>query len=134
MIYNSESVEQTYNIAKILADELIGGEKIVLNGQLGAGKTTFTKGLAKALGIEKIVTSPTFTLHKSYQGRLKLNHFDMYRIENAIDIEELGFDEIMAENASISVIEWNKIDNLANVINVNFIYSGENSRIIEILR
>lgn len=134
MIYQSDSVEQTYKIAAEVAGELLGGERIVLNGQLGAGKTTFTKGLALALGITKTVTSPSFTLLKSYQGRLKLHHFDMYRLEDISEVLELGFDEVLSDNTAVAVIEWNKFPNLQNVITVNITNSGENSRIIEILR
>lgn len=134
MIYQSDSVEQTYKIAAEVAGELLGGERIVLNGQLGAGKTTFTKGLALALGITKTVTSPSFTLLKSYQGRLKLHHFDMYRLEDISEVMELGFDEVLSDNTAVAVIEWNKFPNLQNVITVNITNSGENSRIIEILR
>ncbi len=134
MIYLSNSVEQTYQIAKTLAQELKGGERIVLNGQLGAGKTTFTKGLALALGISKTITSPSFTLLKSYQGRLKLHHFDLYRLEDISEVEELGFDEVLSDTLAVVVVEWNKFPNLTNVITINITNNGENSRVIEILR
>lgn len=133
MIYLTNSVEQTFDIAKLVASSLIGGETIVLNGQLGAGKTTFTKGLAKALGVQRTVTSPTFNILKTYQGRLTLNHFDLYRVDNVDEISELGFDEILTDNSAVSVIEWNKFKKLNNVITINFTYNGENNRIIEIL-
>ena len=68
--YISKSVEETYALAKSIADKLKGGEVILLNGDLGAGKTTFTKGLAKALEVDDVVTSPTFTFMKEYLGRL----------------------------------------------------------------
>jgi len=116
-----------------LADTLIGGEIILLNGQLGAGKTTFTKGLAQALGIEKTVKSPTFTIMKSYQGRLKLNHFDMYRLQNEADAQELGFDEVMGDNLAVCVIEWNKLDSFSGkIISVDIKYVSENGREIVI--
>lgn len=133
MIYLTNSVEQTFDIAKLVATSLLGGETIVLNGQLGAGKTTFTKGLAKALGVSRVVTSPTFTILKIYQGRLTLNHFDLYRVENIDEIAELGFDEVLEDTSAVNVIEWNKFENLTNVININITYNGENNRIIEIL-
>ncbi len=133
MKYFSDSVKQTYAIAKTLADTLIGGEIILLNGQLGAGKTTFTKGLAQALGIEKTVKSPTFTIMKSYQGRLKLNHFDMYRLQNEADAQELGFDEVMGDNLAVCVIEWNKLDSFSGkIISVDIKYVSENGREIVI--
>ena len=105
----SRSVENTYDLAKRIADTLEGGEVILLNGDLGAGKTTFTKGLAKALGIESEVTSPTFTIMNVYEeGRIKLNHLDMYRIEHEDDLYELGVEDAMSED-TVTVIEWNKL-------------------------
>ena len=105
----SKSVEDTYDLAKRLADTLEGGEIILLNGDLGAGKTTFSKGLAKALGIEGDVTSPTFTIMNVYEdGRLKLNHLDMYRIEHEDELYELGVEDAMTDDA-VTVIEWNKL-------------------------
>lgn len=77
MEYFSKSVQDTYEIASDFASLLKGGEVILLNGDLGAGKTTFTKGLAKALGIEDVVTSPTFTFMKEYHGKFDLYHFDI---------------------------------------------------------
>lgn len=133
MKYFSDSVEQTYEIAKNLADTLSGGEIILLNGELGAGKTTFTKGLAKALGIEKTVKSPTFTILKSYQGRLTLNHFDMYRLKEQSDAQELGFEEVIGNINSVTVIEWNKFASFdGKVITVDIKFVSENGREIEI--
>ncbi len=135
MKYFSDSVEKTFAIAKELADTLIGGEVILLNGQLGAGKTTFTKGLAKALGIEKTVKSPTFTIMKSYQGKFTLVHFDMYRLEDQSDTYELGFEDVFNDNNSVFVIEWNKFTSFNNkVITVDINYVSENVREIEITR
>ena len=105
----SKSVEDTHDLAKRLADTLEGGEIILLNGDLGAGKTTFSKGLAKALGIDGDVTSPTFTIMNVYEdGRLKLNHLDMYRIEHEDELYELGVEDAMTDDA-VTVIEWNKL-------------------------
>ncbi len=93
----------TKDIGEKLATVLFAGAVVTLSGELGAGKTTFTQGLAKGLGITKNVTSPTFTLMKNYVGRLPLNHIDAYRLEN-ID-QDLGFDEFM-EADGVTVIEW----------------------------
>lgn len=110
--YECASVEETYALAQKIASSLEGGEIILLDGDLGAGKTTFTKGLAKALGISAEVTSPTFTILNVYEdGRLQLNHLDMYRVENADDLAELGVEETIAEGG-VTVIEWNKLNNL----------------------
>ena len=107
MEYLSHSVQETYDLAKGIADKCVGGEVIVLNGELGAGKTTFTKSLAKALGIDEPVTSPTFTLMNQYQGKnLKLYHFDMYRIEDIDEILETGLTEYFGNTDAVCVIEW----------------------------
>lgn len=102
-IINIESPEETEKLAMRLAALLHAGDILTLEGDLGAGKTTFTKGLAKGLGIERNVNSPTFTILKQYEGRLNLNHFDVYRLENSD--EDIGFDELFAEEA-VSVVEW----------------------------
>lgn len=103
-------VADTEALAARIAEGLRGGEVIVLAGELGAGKTAFTKGLAKALGVSEPVVSPTFTMVKEYRGRsLKLFHFDLYRIEDAEELYELGPDEYFADDA-VTVIEWNKLD------------------------
>ena len=86
-----------------LAVYLFPNAIITLEGDLGAGKTTFTKGIGKGLGIKKVINSPTFTIVKVYQGRLPLYHFDAYRLEG--HDEELGFEE-MFENEGVCVIEW----------------------------
>ena len=103
-------VADTEALAARIAEGLRGGEVIVLAGELGAGKTAFTKGLAKALGVSEPVVSPTFTMVKEYRGRsLKLFHFDLYRIEDTEELYELGLDEYFADDA-VTVIEWNKLD------------------------
>ena len=134
MKYCSESVCDTYVLAGKIADKCIGGEVILLNGDLGAGKTTFTKGLAEALGITAVIKSPTFTLMKKYtQGRLPLYHFDLYRVESEEEVYELGFDDYLENNDGICVIEWNKFSGLnKNVININIAYNGETGRTFEI--
>ena len=98
-----KSPEETERLAMRLAELLQPRDIVTLEGDLGAGKTTFTKGLAKGLGIERTVNSPTFTILKQYEGTLQLNHFDVYRLENSD--EDIGFDELFAEEA-VSVIEW----------------------------
>jgi tRNA threonylcarbamoyladenosine biosynthesis protein TsaE len=96
---------QTMNFAKKLADCLEPGDVLVLNGDLGAGKTTFTKGLAEGLWIDALIKSPTFTIIREYQGgRLPLYHMDVYRLENGGG-EELGLDEYF-DGPGVSVVEW----------------------------
>lgn len=105
MTYTIEvnSPEETQAFAAKLAGLLKAGDLLTLEGGLGAGKTTFTKGLAKGLGIKRMVNSPTFTILKQYSGNLDLNHFDVYRLENSD--EDIGFDELFA-NEAVSVVEW----------------------------
>lgn len=124
----THSENETCALASQFAAKLKGGEVILLNGRLGAGKTAFTKGLAKALGIEKSVTSPTFTIMKEYYGRLKLCHFDMYRIGDESETEELGLSDYLYEDGTVCVIEWNKFSDLREVIEINIEYIDENTR------
>ena len=105
--YLSHSVEETKQIAKDLATTLKGGETLLLEGDLGAGKTHFAKGLAEGLGIDELVTSPTFTLHNIYEGgRLTLNHFDFYREDNPEDVEMLGLTDYFSTPDGVAAIEW----------------------------
>ncbi len=132
-VFEVGSVEETYALAEKLAKTLVGGEVILLDGDLGAGKTTFTKGLAKALGVEEEVTSPTFTILNVYEsGRLKLNHLDMYRVEHEDDLVELGVEEAISDDG-VTVIEWNKFESLnGKIIKIKIAVDGENGRIFEI--
>ena len=130
--HTSRSVEDTAKLSTRIADTLEGGEVIVLDGDLGAGKTTFTKGLAEALGIKDQVTSPTFTIMNVYEdGKFKLNHLDMYRIENEDELHELGVEDAMTED-TITVIEWNKLSlEGTKVIKIN-ITTDKNKRIFTV--
>ncbi len=135
MRYVSHSEEDTFAVAEGIAATLRGGEAIILVGELGAGKTTFTKGLARALGVERTVVSPTFTIVKEYRGKdLMLYHIDMYRLEDDSELCELGIDELFSSD-SVVVIEWNRLGENElpeRVITVNFTVSGENERILEV--
>ena len=95
--------EETKDIGAKLAGLLVAGSLITLSGELGAGKTTFTQGIARGLNISRNVTSPTFTILKSYKGDLPLYHIDAYRLEN-ID-QDLGFEDYIYSDG-ICVIEW----------------------------
>ena len=131
----THSPEETAALAAEIAEKLNGGETLVLRGGLGAGKTTFTKGLAKALGISRNVVSPTFTLVREYEeGRLKLYHFDLYRIEDEGELEELGLDEYFRDD-SVVVIEWNRISRLpGKVTEIVFTVNPDDSRTIEVIK
>ena len=124
-----KNIEETYALARQIASTLKGGEVIFLSGDLGAGKTTFTKGLAKALGIDDEVTSPTFTILNVYEdGRLKLNHLDMYRVESADELAELGIEDCFDDD-SVTVIEWNKFEHIdGEIIDINITPTGQNER------
>lgn len=96
---------ETQNLAKDLASLLSAGDIISLTGDLGAGKTCFTQGLAKGLGIKEHITSPTFNLIKEYQGRLPLYHFDIFRLERLEDMFDLGYEDYFY-GCGVTVIEW----------------------------
>ena len=103
----SDSEEKTFDTGKKIGSILKGGEIIALNGDLGAGKTVFTKGLAAGLGISDDILSPTFTIVHEYSGRLKLNHFDVYRISDPDELYEIGFEEYLGNG--VCIIEWASI-------------------------
>lgn len=97
------TLEETQALAMQLAALVEPQSTITLEGDLGAGKTTFTQSFAKGLGITRTVNSPTFTIMKQYEGRLPLNHLDVYRLEDSD--EDLGWDEIFYGDA-VTVVEW----------------------------
>lgn len=101
--WKTANAEETGHFAARLAELLQPGDVIALEGDLGAGKTTFTQGLAKGLDIQKTVNSPTFTIIKEYKGKLPLYHMDVYRVADSM--EDLGFDEYF-EGDGVSVVEW----------------------------
>ena len=127
--YDCDGEEETFALAKRVADTLKGGETVLLEGDLGAGKTTFTKGLAKALGVTEEVTSPTFTILNIYNsGRLPLYHADMYRVTDEDETYELGLFEDAPDNA-VFVVEWNKSGDLTErVIDVKITAKGDTER------
>ncbi len=101
----SHSSAQTQRLGARLGELLQGGELILLDGQLGTGKTTFTQGLAQGLGITEIVNSPTFTLLKEYASQPPLYHFDLYRLDNPEEIVDLGFEDYFY-GSGVCVVEW----------------------------
>lgn len=124
----STKLEDTQLFSKRLASFLQPGDVITLEGDLGAGKTAFTKGLAVGLGIQRNVNSPTFTIIKEYQGNMPLYHMDVYRLEDSY--EDLGFEEYFNGNG-VTVIEWaHLIEDQLPIERLNiFIYhQGNDSR------
>lgn len=99
----TKSELETMTLGEQIAERLEQGDVITLEGELGTGKTTFVKGIAKGLSIERTVTSPTFTIIKEYEGRLPLYHMDAYRLEDAG--EDIGFDEYIY-GSGVTIIEW----------------------------
>lgn len=100
------SAEETQSFASRLAKELKPGDVLCLRGGLGAGKTAFTQGLARGLGVSEYVTSPTFTIVNVYEsGSMPLYHFDVYRIADSDEMYEIGYDEYIY-GEGVSVIEW----------------------------
>ncbi|WP_024833153.1 tRNA (adenosine(37)-N6)-threonylcarbamoyltransferase complex ATPase subunit type 1 TsaE [Ruminiclostridium josui] len=101
----THSFEETVEAGLKLGNILKPGDVIWLSGDLGTGKTALTNGIAKALGIDDYITSPTFNLVNEYEGRLPLYHFDVYRIADPDEMFDIGFDEYL-NNGGVTVIEW----------------------------
>lgn len=101
----THSFEETVGVGIKLGNILKSGDVIWLSGDLGTGKTALTNGIAKALGIDAYITSPTFNLVNEYEGRLPLYHFDVYRISDPDEMFDIGFDEYI-NDGGVTVIEW----------------------------
>lgn len=109
--YISNSLEETEKIAEDFAKTLKSGDIVLLSGDLGAGKTQFTKGVAKGLGINDTIPSPTFTIMNSYENRLF--HFDLYRLHSFEELINIGAEEFLYSNG-ISILEWPECVGLEN--------------------
>lgn len=103
--FKTFSQEETIEIGKALGRILNTGDIVCINGDLGTGKTVFTNGIAKSLGIKEHITSPTFTIVNEYSGRVPFYHFDVYRIADSEEMFEIGFEEYLY-GEGIVVIEW----------------------------
>ncbi len=114
---DSKSSAQTQQLGMRLGELLQGGELLLLDGQLGMGKTTFTQGVAQGLGIRATITSPTFTILKEYAGQIRvggqgstkgpaLYHFDLYRLDDPEEIFQLGFEDYFYDTSGVCVVEW----------------------------
>ena len=130
----SKSEDDTRNLAVELAESSRPGDVFALTGDLGSGKTLFTKAFASALGIEEEITSPTFNLLEEYENDIPFYHFDLYRIENESELDMLYFEDYW-ESEGISVIEWaeramNRLPD--KCIKINFTYIDESQRRIKI--
>ena len=108
MQYVSNSEEETEALGVRLADELKAGAVIAFTGDLGAGKTAFTRGLARGLGVESRVTSPTFTIVNEYEGgRLPMFHFDMYRLGSSDELFDIGWEDYL-NRGGVCAVEWSE--------------------------
>ena len=107
MTVTTRSAEETIKLGEKIARRLKPGSMVALSGDLGAGKTTLVKGIAKGLGVKnyRYVNSPSFVLVKEYKGKIPLFHFDIYRLNNLKDIEDIGYEDYLARDGVV-VIEW----------------------------
>ena len=106
MIYESNSREDTFNLGRQLGEKARAGQVYCLDGDLGVGKTVFTQGFARGLGIEEPVASPTFTIVQQYdEGRLPLWHFDVYRIGDISEMDEIGWEDCFY-GEGVCLVEW----------------------------
>ncbi len=106
MVFESNSEKDTFDMGRQIGEKAVPGDVYTLVGDLGVGKTVFTKGLAKGLGIEEPVSSPTFTIVQIYEeGRMPLYHFDVYRIGDVEEMDEIGYEDCIY-GEGVSLIEW----------------------------
>ena len=135
MLIQTHSAEETRTLGEKLSGRLQAGDVVVLEGELGAGKSELARGIARGLGVKETVTSPSFTILNVYEsGRIPLYHFDWYRLESAEELYELGMDEYLGGDG-IAVVEW--AERCPEVVpegsmRIRIEATGEDERIIEI--
>ena len=112
----TRSPEETEALGEKIAGKLCGGEVLALFGEMGAGKTALTRGIARGLGVEGGVSSPTFALMHEYRGRLPIYHFDMYRVEGWDDLYSTGFFDYLG-SGGVLIVEWS--ENIENALPEN---------------
>lgn len=132
----SKSVEETVRTGAEFGKKLKKGDVVALFGNFGSGKTVFTKGIAKGLGVKdtRYVNSPSFVIIKEYKGRIPLYHFDLYRLDKAHSLDSVGYDEYFYGDG-VTVIEWAervKKELPARHIEVKFSVKAETTRAIEV--
>ena len=111
--------EETFRFGEMLGSKAVPGTVICLDGDLGVGKTVLVKGFAKGLGVTERVSSPTFTIVQEYEGRIPFFHFDVYRIEDSSEMDEIGFDDYLGREGAC-LIEW--ADNIRECIPENALW------------
>lgn len=135
-IFNTNSQEETRKLGRRIGFKLKAGDVIALIGDLGSGKTTFVQGLAKGLGINNFVKSPTFTIVNEYTGNLTLYHIDLYRLAHDSQLSDAGIEDFFYTNG-ITVVEWAERCQAilpSRYILIRFSYTGENTRQIEVAK
>ena len=138
MNYRTESPEETFALGRQMGERAEAGQIYTLDGDLGAGKTVFAKGFAEGLGVTEIVNSPTFTILQTYEsGRMPLYHFDVYRIGDPEEMDEIGYEDCFYGNG-VTLVEWSEL--IAELLPANAVRIGilripgepENVRRIEV--
>jgi tRNA threonylcarbamoyladenosine biosynthesis protein TsaE len=132
--FKTRSADETFELGRRVGEQLNGRAVILLKGDLGAGKTVFAKGVAAGLGIDAAdVTSPSFTLINVHDGRLRLYHIDLYRLESSSRID-LGLEEILEDERGVVMIEWAERLKFApeSVVEVGISYVSDSERVIVI--
>ena len=123
--------EDTKQVANLFSEVLKEGDIVLLNGNLGSGKTFFVKQICRTFGIDN-VTSPTFSIVNEYYGDIKIYHFDFYRINKLVELEDIGFDEYIDDVESIIFIEWAdmfpEVLPHKNIYNIDFIKTENEER------
>jgi tRNA threonylcarbamoyladenosine biosynthesis protein TsaE len=132
----TESSEQTEQFGEVLGTWLMPGDVVLLHGDLGAGKTTLTKGIARALGVGDTVSSPSFALVNEYaMPHLRLFHLDLYRLNDPADLDSIGFAELTSSEDGIAIVEWPERAGAQlpdRYVLVEIRYAGEASREVRI--
>lgn len=109
MVKETYSFKETFELGRILGENAQAGQIYCLDGELGVGKTVFTQGFAKGLGVDEPISSPTFTIvHEYKEGRLSLYHFDVYRISDVSEMDEIGYEEYFYSDG-VCLVEWGKL-------------------------
>ena len=128
----SNSPGETEEAGAGLGERLRAGDVVLLTGELGAGKTTFVRGVARGTGSKAPVASPTFQLVRIYPGRVQLAHVDLYRVENSAELRELGLDELAGDGAV--VVEWGDRLEVDGAARIEIEHLGGNRRLIRTAR
>ncbi len=128
----TNSPAETEELGRRLGERLLVGDVVLLIGELGAGKTTFVRGVAVGTGSTAPVASPTFQLVRVYPGRLQLAHVDLYRVENSSELRDLGLDELAGRGAV--VVEWGERLAVDGAARIEFEHLGGDRRLVRTIR